>query len=84
MVKGYFYVLESFKKADLYYTGSCVNIESRVADHNRGNTTFTKKFIPWKLIYVEEYATLKEARQRERQIKKWKNKERIKALIKRK
>ena len=86
MVLGFYmpstYVLQSQKNNSLYI-GSCVNIDERFRDHNRGNTTYTKRLIPWELLYQEESATLAEARARERQLKKWKSKERIIELIKR-
>ena len=38
-----------------------------------GNTISTKSGIPWKLVYSEAFPSLKEARQREREIKAWKS-----------
>ncbi len=49
--------------------------------HNKGDTTSTKKYIPWEVIYTEEYDSKKEALARERQLKKWKSRKKIEILI---
>jgi putative endonuclease len=74
------YILKS-SKCDKIYIGSTCDIERRLSDHNRGNTPSTKRFIPWSVVYTEEYLTKEEARGRERQIKNWKNRERVEQLI---
>ena len=75
------YILKSVSKPDKIYIGSSGNLDNRLADHNRGNTKSTKYFIPWRIVYFEEYATKKEANIREIQLKKWKNRNRIENLI---
>jgi putative endonuclease len=68
----YAYILRS-ELAGKYYIGSTLDVESRLADHNAGNTPSTKPFRPWKLVFTEAYDNLADARKRERQIKTWKN-----------
>lgn len=43
----------------------------RIEKHNRGEVYSTKLCKPWRLLYFEEYANYREARNREREIKKW-------------
>jgi putative endonuclease len=68
----YAYVIQS-ELTGHFYIGSAVNLVSRIADHNAGNTAYTKNQRPWKLVYSEEYMNLSDARKREREIKTWKN-----------
>jgi putative endonuclease len=77
----FLYILRSISKPGKIYIGSTNDLERRLNDHNNGNTRSTKYFVPWEIAYSEEYKTKKEARDRERQLKKWKNRERIEELI---
>ena len=48
------------------------NLEERLKRHNAGyGCGFTKAHLPVKLIYKEEYPTIEEAYQRERQLHGW-------------
>jgi putative endonuclease len=60
----YVYVLysESFKK---HYVGMTENLQNRLKEHNQGKSTFTKAYVPWKIIYVESTQNFKEGRLRE-------------------
>ncbi len=54
------------------YVGMTENPEMRVKYHNNDRgAQFTKGKAKFKLVFLEEYTTLKEARRREVQIKKW-------------
>ncbi len=64
-----------------YYIGSCENVGVRLTQHNSGSVQSTKRYLPWGLVYTEEYDTLKQARGRERQIKSWKKRLAIERLI---
>ena len=65
-----------------YYVGSTENLEERLKRHNAGyGSGFTKAHLPVKLIYKEEYPTIEEAYQRERQLHGWSRKKK-EALIK--
>lgn len=83
-MKGYPYILQN-EIVDKFYIGSTNNLGRRLSEYNskRWKNRFTYNYGNWRLIYKEEYPILSEARKRERQIKKWKNKERIKQLINR-
>jgi len=77
------YILKSLRVDSKRYIGSTGDLEKRLIDHKRGGTPSTKNFIPWKIIYTETYDTKQEALHREKQLKQWKNKYRIDALIQR-
>jgi putative endonuclease len=59
------YVLRS-EKTGRRYVGSSQNIESRLNEHNRGQSLATKHGVPWKLIHHEEFPTRAEAVRLER------------------
>jgi len=68
----FLYILWS-ESAGRFYIGTTKNIPERLAHHNAGGTPSTKSYRPWILVHTEAFSTLHEARQRERQIKSWKN-----------
>ncbi|TRZ64224.1 MAG: GIY-YIG nuclease family protein [Spirochaetia bacterium] len=77
----YVYILIS-EKNNSYYVGSCKNIGKRLSQHNNGMVKSTKRFLPWTLIFSEEFENLNDARKREAQIKKWKRRSAIEKLVK--
>jgi putative endonuclease len=74
------YILFS-EKLNKYYIGACVNLERRLYEHNIGHSKFTSIGMPWKIVYMEEYPTLAEAKKREKQIKNMKSRKYIDDLI---
>ena len=64
-----------------YYVGSTDNLEWRLERHNLGWGRYTKKGIPWKMVYYETYQTKTEALKREKEIKKKKSRKYIEGLI---
>ncbi|MBN9349429.1 MAG: GIY-YIG nuclease family protein [Chitinophagaceae bacterium] len=75
----YVYIIESLKD-ETYYKGFTTDYEKRLIQHNNGESDYTSKKIPWKLVYVEEYTSKREALIRERNLKKA-DRQRILALI---
>ena len=73
------YILKS--KNGSYYIGSTNDATERIAYHNSGKVISTKNGRPWKMIYVENFDTLSDARKREIQIKKWKSRKAIERLL---
>jgi putative endonuclease len=65
----YAYVLQNLK--GVLYKGSTDNTAKRLEQHNSNNgfLSFTAKRGPWKLVYVEEFKTRKEAEEREKYFK---------------
>ena len=55
-----------------YYTGSTKNLELRYKQHQLGEgANHTKKRLPVKLVYYEEYARIDDAFYREKQVQGW-------------
>jgi len=67
--------------AGISYVGSTNNIERRLAEHNSGKSSYTKKFIPWELIYKEECQDRKAALKREKYYKSPAGRRKIKLLF---
>jgi putative endonuclease len=74
------YILKS-QSTGKFYIGSALDLDLRLAEHHRGHSPYTRTRGPWLLAYSEHYATLQEARQRERQIKSWKSSRSVQELI---
>jgi len=51
------------------YVGSTNDLGRRLLEHNKGKSYFTKRYIPWKIIYTEEFDSMLAARQREKYLK---------------
>ena len=52
-----------------FYVGMTTNLEVRLKTHNSCQVKSTKAFVPWKIIYFEEFGTRIEARTREKYLK---------------
>jgi len=76
----YTYILRS-KIKDRYYIGYCEDLTIRLDKHNSGNSKSTKAYIPWEIVYYEEYKSKSEAIIRENYFKKKKSKKYIEWLI---
>src|SRR5215475_9204065 len=74
------YILQSTTSGK-FYIGSAEDLSHRFTGHQRGQTPYTRARGPWMLVYQEEYATVAEARRRERQLKSWKSHRSIQELI---
>lgn len=73
------YILECVDGS--FYTGSTKDLERRFWEHqNLLGANYTKKRLPVKLIYFEEYSRIDEAFYREKQIQGWSRKKKL-ALI---
>lgn len=67
-----------------YYTGSTVDLELRLAQHQAGEgANHTRKYSPVKLVYYEEFDRIEDAFYREKQIQGWGRKKK-EALIEKK
>ena len=76
------YILQS-QSTGKFYIGSCMDLPDRLRHHQGGHTPSTRRRGPWNLVYRENFETLSEARQREKQIKSWKSHRSIQELIQR-
>jgi putative endonuclease len=78
-MKGYMYIL--LCSNDQYYTGSTKDLERRLDEHNSGKgANFTRKHLPVKLVYYEEFDRIDDAFYREKQVQGWSRKKK-EALI---
>ena len=78
-MKGFTYILECSDGS--YYTRSTKFIELRLQQHQKGEgANHTKKRLPVKLVYLEEFTRIDEAFYREKQIQGWRRKKK-EALI---
>ena len=76
----YTYILECSNGA--YYVGSTIDLERRLQEHQAGEgANYTRKHLPVKLVYWEEYQNIDEAFRRERQLHGW-SRAKKEALIK--
>ena len=62
------YVLYS-TKFDKYYVGQTKNLQERVLRHNNGIENFTRKYVPWKLVFSLVKDSRSEALQLEKKLK---------------
>lgn len=54
------------------YTGSTVDLEKRIAEHNEGlGANFTRKRLPARLVFAEDSDSIETAFIREKQIQGW-------------
>jgi putative endonuclease len=77
---GYLYILLSQKDCRTY-TGSTDNIERRLKQHNDGLVKSTKNRTPLRLIYVETYTSLREARYMEKYYKSCAGRKKLKQIL---
>lgn len=69
-MKGFMYILEC--AGGSYYTGSTNNLDLRLRQHKSGEgANHTKKRLPIRLIYYEEYQRIDVAFYREKQVQGW-------------
>lgn len=78
----YVYILECVDNT--LYVGCTNNITKRILEHNNSKkgAHYTKIRRPVVLKYKEEYKSLKEARAREAEIKRWPRERKLKLLQK--
>lgn len=75
----YMYILEC--SDGTYYVGSTWHVLERVEQHNNGlGSVYTKRRLPVRLVYSEEYPSIAEAFGREKQVQGWSRRKR-RALI---
>ena len=64
----YVYVIQSIKDRKCY-TGITTDIKNRMKQHNNGESLYTKRGIPWKLVWVCIFPNKKKAAEFERYLK---------------
>ena len=70
-------------KYDKIYIGFTSNLEQRLIAHNDpDNKGYTGRFMPWEIVYTEQFENKKEAMLREKQLKSFRGRAFIRSLIK--
>ena len=75
------YVLKSLK-VQKTYTGFTRNLERRLEEHNAGKSLYTRRYMPWKIVYAEEVDNRETARKREKYFKSAAGRRHLKKLFK--
>lgn len=55
---------------ETFYKGFTTDYQKRLSQHNRGESRYTSKKTPWKLVYVEQCTDKKSALKREKSLKR--------------
>jgi putative endonuclease len=76
----YTYIIYS-TKFDRFYVGHSEDVAARLVRHNNKAVSSTKSYIPWQIVYYEEFSSRVEASNRELEIKKKKSRKYIEFLI---
>jgi len=63
------------------YVGMSSDLEKRLKEHNSGKSIYTKRFLPWSLLYAEMLPDRDSARKREKYLKSGIGKEFLKSLV---
>ena len=76
----YVYILKSEVDGRLY-KGMTTDFQKRIEQHNLGKNKSTKGFLPWVMVYKEEFETRVEARAREKYFKSGIGREYLKSIL---
>jgi len=76
----YLYVLLNDAKTKTY-TGVTADVEKRLREHNAGRVESSLPYRPYRIIHVELFKTLKEARQKEKFYKSTTGRRRLKEMF---
>lgn len=79
-MKGYVYILKSLRN-QRYYIGSTINVSNRFEKHQNGLVKSTKSLRPLKIELVQEYESIRIAKQIEYKIKCLKRRDYIDKMI---
>jgi len=63
------------------YVGMTNNLTRRLSEHNSSKHFYTKRYVPWIMIYHEQYDNLTEATKREKQLKTSSGRKLLKTLF---
>ena len=64
----YVYILYS-SKLNRFYVGFTKNVDSRLSEHNHGDSSYTSTGIPWSLLWSTVKSTMKDAVELEQKLK---------------
>ena len=76
----YVYYLQSLKVKDQFYVGSTSDLDKRLRQHNKGDSSATKPYLPWELIFFEAFKSKSDALRREEYLKTTKGRRGLKLI----
>jgi putative endonuclease len=76
----YVYILLNEAKSRTY-TGVTDDVNKRLAEHNAGKVKSSQPYRPYKVIHIESFETLKEARQKEKYYKSTSGRRRLREML---
>jgi putative endonuclease len=80
-MSGYYVYIMASKRNGTLYTGMTGKLAQRTSGHKqRRASAFTKKYAVKKLVYYEKHDDEQKARMREKQIKRWKRKWKLRLI----
>ena len=79
-MKGFVYILKN--ELGRYYIGSTSDLDRRIRQHKSGTTHSTKRMGNLELVFSQQYETIRQARQIELRLKRFKRKEIIEKIVK--
>ena len=65
----YFVYILFSNKLNRFYVGITKNVDSRINQHNKGESTYTSAGIPWSLLWSTVKSTLKDVEELELKLK---------------
>lgn len=65
----YTYIIRSINSPNQEYTGATSDLKQRIADHNRGNSAHTAKFVPWEIKFYASFPDKNKALEFEKYLK---------------
>jgi putative endonuclease len=77
----YTYLLQS-QVTNKLYIGNTNDLKRRIKEHNSGESAYTKKFMPWEVIYYEAHTNKQDASRREKNLKTTQGHLAIKRMLK--
>jgi putative endonuclease len=81
MIKTFYVYLLASRYRGTLYVGVTNDLSRRVGEHKAGNVPgFTKRYKTNNLVHAEEFASILEARARERVLKRWRRDWKIKLI----
>ncbi len=68
----YVYIIQSIKTKKIYI-GCTSDLKRRLKEHNEGENYTTMRMLPIELVYYEAYKSKEDAKNREKQLKRYGN-----------
>ena len=64
-----------------FYIGYTTNLANRLIKHNSKHRAFTDGIKDWEIVFTDQFETKEEAISRDKQIKGWKSRQLLEALV---